>query len=94
MHYIHGGDVSDKIRPFLLAPFLSEVSIHANTSGVFKGFTRTPKLALVNLEEMARMLWLEFWARLKSKSLSLVIFLAIGKCIMKTSMFLLKACQK
>ncbi len=26
------------MRPFLLAPLLSEASVHANTSGVFKGF--------------------------------------------------------
>jgi adenine-specific DNA-methyltransferase len=28
----------EKDRPFFLAPLLSEASIHANTSGVFKGF--------------------------------------------------------
>lgn len=28
----------DELRPFLLAPVLSQASMHANTSGVFKGF--------------------------------------------------------
>jgi adenine-specific DNA-methyltransferase len=32
------GDLPEKYRPFFLAPLLSEASIHANTSGVFKGF--------------------------------------------------------
>ncbi|MBI9055986.1 MAG: DNA adenine methylase [Bacteroidales bacterium] len=31
-------NVPEDIKPFLLAPLLSEASIHANTSGVFKGF--------------------------------------------------------
>ncbi len=31
-------DTPDGLRPFFLAPLLSEVSIHANTAGVFKGF--------------------------------------------------------
>jgi len=31
-------DVPEKFRKYLLAPLLSEASIHANTSGVFKGF--------------------------------------------------------
>lgn len=31
-------DVPPRLRPFLLAPLLSEASIHNNTSGVFKGF--------------------------------------------------------
>lgn len=43
MNYIHSDVVSDDIRPFLLAPLLSEVSIHANTSGVFKGFYKNSK---------------------------------------------------
>ncbi len=30
--------VPEELRPFLLAPLLSEASVHANTSGVFKGF--------------------------------------------------------
>lgn len=30
--------VPEPLRPYLLAPLLSEASIHANTSGVFKGF--------------------------------------------------------
>ncbi len=29
-----------ELRPYLLAPLLTEASIHANTSGVFKGFHR------------------------------------------------------
>ena len=31
------------LQPFLLAPLLTEASIHANTSGVFKGFHRNAK---------------------------------------------------
>lgn len=31
-------ELDDDIRPFILAPLLSSASIHANTSGVFKGF--------------------------------------------------------
>ncbi len=31
-------EVPAKYRPYLLAPLLSEASVHANTSGVFKGF--------------------------------------------------------
>lgn len=30
--------VDDQLKPFLLAPLLSQASVHANTSGVFKGF--------------------------------------------------------
>lgn len=30
--------LDDDVRPFLLAPLLSAASVHANTSGVFKGF--------------------------------------------------------
>ncbi len=30
--------IPDELRDFLLAPLLSEASIHANTAGVFKGF--------------------------------------------------------
>jgi adenine-specific DNA-methyltransferase len=37
MDYIHT-KVEKDIQHFLLAPLLSEASIHANTSGVFKGF--------------------------------------------------------
>lgn len=33
---IHGEQ--DDLKPFLLAPLLSSASVHANTSGVFKGF--------------------------------------------------------
>ncbi len=32
------GDAPAPLRDFLLAPLLSEASVHANTSGVFKGF--------------------------------------------------------
>lgn len=31
-------NMPEQIKPFLLGPLLSEASIHANTSGVFKGF--------------------------------------------------------
>jgi adenine-specific DNA-methyltransferase len=31
-------NIPENIKPFILAPLLSEASIHANTSGVFKGF--------------------------------------------------------
>lgn len=31
-------DVPEALRPLLLGPLLSEASVHANTSGVFKGF--------------------------------------------------------
>lgn len=31
-------DYEEKYRPYLLAPLLSEASIHVNTSGVFRGF--------------------------------------------------------
>lgn len=42
MNYIH--KIKDEsIKPFLLAPLLSEVSIHANTAGVFKGFYKNTK---------------------------------------------------
>jgi len=43
MKYIHSDKVSKKIKPFLMAPLLSEISIHANTSGVFKGFYKNSK---------------------------------------------------
>ncbi|MGK2319393.1 DNA adenine methylase [Gordonia rhizosphera] len=32
------GQLDPQLQPFLLAPLLSQASIHANTSGVFKGF--------------------------------------------------------
>lgn len=32
------GEAPGELRPFLLAPLLSEASVHANTAGVFKGF--------------------------------------------------------
>jgi adenine-specific DNA-methyltransferase len=31
-------DLEEPLRPFFLAPLLSEASVHANTAGVFKGF--------------------------------------------------------
>lgn len=37
---IEGLDEGD--RPFFLSPLISEASIHANTSGVFKGFHKDP----------------------------------------------------
>lgn len=40
--YIHE-KVEPELKPFLLAPLLSEASIHANTSGVFKGFYKNSK---------------------------------------------------
>jgi adenine-specific DNA-methyltransferase len=36
-------NLDEKDRPFFLAPLLSEASIHANTSGVFKGFYKCKK---------------------------------------------------
>ncbi len=36
-------EVPESIRCFYLAPLLSEASVHANTSGVFKGFYKDPK---------------------------------------------------
>ena len=38
--------VPDEYKYFLLAPLLSEASIHTNTSGVFKGFYKDPKTGL------------------------------------------------
>lgn len=32
------GELDESVQPFFLAPLLSEASIHANTSGVFKGY--------------------------------------------------------
>ncbi len=40
--YIHR-TVPDPLRPYLLAPLLAEASIHANTSGVFKGFYKNDR---------------------------------------------------
>lgn len=37
------GEVSEKLSHYFLAPLLSEASIHANTSGVFKGFYKNSK---------------------------------------------------
>ena len=31
-------DIPEELRPYFIAPLLSEASVHANTSGVFKGF--------------------------------------------------------
>lgn len=36
----------EEIRPFLLAPMLAEASVHANTSGVFKGFYKDARTGL------------------------------------------------
>jgi adenine-specific DNA-methyltransferase len=36
----------EDIRPFFLAPLLAEASVHANTSGVFKGFYKNPDTGL------------------------------------------------
>ncbi len=36
------GDLPAWQQPYFLAPLLSEASIHANTSGVFKGFYKNP----------------------------------------------------
>lgn len=46
MSYIHSKSAPNNIRPFLLAPLLSEVSIHANTSGVFKGFYKNSQTGI------------------------------------------------
>lgn len=32
------GELPDELQPYFLAPLLAEASVHANTSGVFKGF--------------------------------------------------------
>ncbi|MCL2480527.1 MAG: DNA adenine methylase [Spirochaetaceae bacterium] len=39
-------EVPDEYKNFLLAPLLSEASIHTNTSGVFKGFYKDSKTGL------------------------------------------------
>jgi adenine-specific DNA-methyltransferase len=36
-------DIPEELRHFFIAPLLSEASIHANTSGVFKGFYKNSK---------------------------------------------------
>lgn len=36
----------ESIHPFFLAPLLAEASVHANTSGVFKGFYKNPNTGL------------------------------------------------
>ncbi len=38
--------VPEEFQPYLLAPLLSEASIHANTSGVFKGFYKNPETGI------------------------------------------------
>lgn len=40
------GGLPAELRPFFLGPLLSEASIHANTSGVFKGFYKNPDTGL------------------------------------------------
>lgn len=39
-------EVPGPLRPFFLAPLLSEASVHANTSGVFKGFYKNAETGL------------------------------------------------
>ncbi len=39
-------DIPKHLRHFFLAPLLSEASIHANTSGVFKGFYKNSKTGI------------------------------------------------
>ena len=39
-------DIPEELRHFFIAPLLSEASIHANTSGVFKGFYKNSKTGL------------------------------------------------
>ena len=50
--------VEDKLQPYLLAPLLIKVSIHTNTAGVFKDFTKINKPVLVHLAELPVMLYL------------------------------------
>ena len=38
--------VPKEFRPYLLAPLLSEASVHANTSGVFKGFYKNSETGI------------------------------------------------
>jgi adenine-specific DNA-methyltransferase len=40
------GNLPEALRPFFLGPLLAEASIHANTSGVFKGFYKNPETGL------------------------------------------------
>ena len=42
----HMDSIDSELRDFLLAPLLSEASIHANTSGVFKGFYKNKESGL------------------------------------------------
>jgi adenine-specific DNA-methyltransferase len=37
------GEIEEELRPFFIAPLLSEASVHANTAGVFKGFYKDTK---------------------------------------------------
>lgn len=39
-------EIPEKYRPFFIAPLLSEASIHANTSGVFKGFYKNSQTGI------------------------------------------------
>lgn len=39
-------ELPDPVKPFFLAPLLSEASVHANTSGVFKGFYKNSKTGI------------------------------------------------
>lgn len=45
MRYIHAIK-DDALKSFLLGPLLSEISIHSNTSGVFKGFYKNTATGL------------------------------------------------
>jgi len=38
--------VAEELRPFFLGPLLAEASVHANTSGVFKGFYKDARTGL------------------------------------------------
>lgn len=40
------GEQSERLQPFLLAPLLAEASVHANTSGVFKGFYKNSRTGI------------------------------------------------
>ncbi|MCK5803495.1 MAG: DNA adenine methylase [Lentisphaeria bacterium] len=39
-------ELAEDLRPFVLAPLLYEASVHANTSGVFKGFYKNSETGL------------------------------------------------
>lgn len=40
------GSLPQGLQPFFLGPLLAEASVHANTSGVFKGFYKNPETGL------------------------------------------------